>query len=84
MQTCAHLAEATKHHPFELSHREVVANGAHGNARGTVSRKTVDAGGDGRKGDAAEAVLCGDFQRAAIAARQESIFVISTSAPYRG
>src|SRR5215218_6468756 len=83
VQARARLAEAAEDHLLEPSNRKAVADGAHGDAGGAVGRKAVDAGRDGRKGDAAQPLSRGDLQRTAVATRQERLFAFAAATPYR-
>jgi len=54
-----------------------------GDLRGAVGREAVDAGADGRDGDAGKLVLGGDLQAAAIARGEQRLLVRAAAAPDR-
>lgn len=62
---------------------EFSRNRSDGDARGAVSRKSVDAGRDGRKRERDKTVGGGEVERGAIARRQHLILATSAAAPHR-
>jgi hypothetical protein len=63
--------------------RQRVDHRIHGNPGGAIGRKTVDAGGDGRKGNRCEAVRLAQLHGAAITGRQRLVLALAAAVPDR-
>src|SRR3954462_2610490 len=79
----AFRAEAAEDDRLERPERQPLADAPHRDRRCPLRREAVDAGRDCREGDALEAVPGGDFERAAIAARQNHVLAGAAAAPDR-
>src|SRR5882757_9378264 len=62
---------------------DVADHRSHGDARGAVGRKRVDAGRDGRKRNRGEAIPGRKGQRYAIAGGEQLVLALAAAAPYR-
>jgi hypothetical protein len=63
--------------------RQRVDHCRHGNPRGAIGGKTVDAGRNGGKGNRCEAVYLAQLQRAAITGSQRIILAFTATVPHR-
>ncbi len=84
MQPTAVAGKAAEHHACHLSRgSQRFGDGRNRDAGCTIGRKTIDAGGNGGKGDRRQRVGLTQFERAAIAGSEQLIFAGVAAMPDR-